>query len=272
MYIQFQNFGTTGSIKSTHHQGRYERIERIHQFPEIILVKDGEVEITVDGVTETARGGDLAVITPFRAHSFHTPEYCDLWIGVISPDFADDFLSVNDLRVSGTRAVFTPSEPLYSYALAHLPGSYEDRTSVDGDRILYRSIKALVFAVFEEYTRTVPQLTVHLGGGALVECLVYLGEHYTESVSLQSVADALGYTPTYLSHCVSTLSGLNFRKLLNSLRVDHAKDLLISTDLRMIDVALESGFSGERSFFRAFSELVGTTPTSYRNGGREERK
>jgi len=268
MYIQFQNFGGTGSIKSTVHQGTYERIERIHQFPEIILVKEGEVEITVDGVTETARGGDLAVITPFRAHSFHTPVYCDIWIGVVSSDFAADFLSGNDLRVSGTRAVFTPSAPLYSYVLSHLPDVYEDQTSVDADRVLYRSIKALVFAVLEEYTRTVPQDVVHLGSSALVECLCYLAENYTRDLSLESVATYLGYAPTYLSHCISSLSGLNFRKLLNSLRVDHAKNLLVSTDLRLIDVALESGFSGERSFFRAFSELVGTTPAAYRGSAK----
>lgn len=265
MFIQFQNFGSAGSIKSTFHQGKYERIERIHQFPEIILVRDGEVEITVDGVTEIARGGDMAVITPFRAHSFHTPEYCDIWIGVISDDFAADFLSGNALHVRGTHAVFTPSETLYAYVVAHQPDTYEDTTSIDGDRRLYHSIKALVYAVFEEYTRTVPQTETHVEHGALAECLYYLSQNYKKDVTLDSVAAAIGYTPSYLSHCISSLPGLSFRKLLNSLRVDHAKNLLISTDLRVIDIALESGFANERTFFRAFSELVGTTPINYRN-------
>lgn len=266
MFIQFQNFGSAGSLKSTSHQGKYEKIERIHQFPEIILVREGEVEITVDGVTEIAKRGDIAVITPFRAHSFHTPEYCDIWIGVISDDFAADFLSENGLRVRGTRAVFTPSEALYAYVLVHQPAIYENTTIIDGDRRLYHSIKALVYTVFEEYTRTVPQIETHMESGALIKCLDYLAKNYKKDISLESVALTLHYTPSYLSHCISSLPGLSFRKLLNSLRVDHAKNLLISTDLRVIDIAFDSGFSNERTFFRAFSELVGTTPTAYRSG------
>lgn len=266
MFIQFQNFGSGGSIKSTFHQGKYERIERIHQFSEIILVRGGEVEITVDGVTEIAKGGDMAVITSFRTHSFHTPKSCDIWIGVISDDFAPDFLSGNTLRVRGTRAVFTPSEPLYAYVLAHLPAVYEDTTSIEGDRRLYHSIKALAYTVFEEYTRTVPQIETHVESGALIECFCYLAENYKKDVTLESVALDLHYTPSHLSRCISSLPRLSFRKLLNSLRVDHAKNLLISTDLRVIDIAFDSGFSNERTFFRAFSELVGTTPTAYRSG------
>ena len=66
MYIQLQNFGYNSSVKSMYYDGTYECVERIHQFPEIVVVMGGEVEITVDGKTELARSGDVAVITPFR--------------------------------------------------------------------------------------------------------------------------------------------------------------------------------------------------------------
>jgi transcriptional regulator GlxA family with amidase domain len=57
---------------------------------------------------------------------------------------------------------------------------------------------------------------------------------------------------------------MNFRKLINSLRVDHAKNLLISQKFKMIDVAYECGFTGDRTFYRAFGEITGMSPTEYR--------
>ena len=158
MYIQLQNFGYNSSIKSTYHEGKYECIERIHQFPEIVYIIDGSVDITVDGIRETAKAGDIAVITPFRTHSFHTPTYCKIWIGVISSDFVSDFISGENLIIRGKRAIFTPTPSLKAYVSAHFPKVYDIQTELGTDVIQYRSIKALVYAVFEEYTRTVPQL------------------------------------------------------------------------------------------------------------------
>ncbi|MBR2432741.1 MAG: helix-turn-helix domain-containing protein [Clostridia bacterium] len=264
MYIQLQNFGYNSSIKSTYHEGQYECIERIHQFPEIVSILGGSVEITVDGVTEVARKGDIAVITPFRAHSFHTPEYCKIWIGVISSDFASDFISGENMHISGTRAVFTPSVSLSNYVTEHFPDQYETQTSLENDNVRYRSIKALVYTVFEEYTRTVPQVSTKLNKSALVSVLLYMSEHFCEDIDLSDLATALGYTSTYVSHCVSTIPNMNFRKLLNSLRVDHAKNLLISKEFKMIDIALECGYSSERTFYRALQEIVGMTPSEYK--------
>ena len=264
MYIQLQNFGYNSSIKSTFHEGRYECIERLHQFPEIVYVYEGSVDITVDGKLEKANAGDIAVITPFRSHSFHTEGFCKIWIGVLSNDFATDFFSDQNLLISGSKAVFTPSASLSSYVTQHIPHRYELQTEVDKNTALYRSIKALAYTVFEEYTRTVKQINTHLNSSALVSILLYLSNNFRSNITLNSVAAALGYTPTYVSHCISVIPNMNFRKLVNSLRVDHAKNLLISQKFKMIDVAYECGFTGDRTFYRAFGEITGMSPTEYR--------
>lgn len=269
MYIQLDNFGHNSSIKSMYYEGVYNRMERIHQFPEIVLVMDGEIEITVDGKSKIARAGDAAVITPFRIHSFKTPRYVNLWIGVISSDFADDFISGENVYNSGEDAVFTPTKSLFDYLSEHLPPKYDNQTVIEGDVVTYRRVKALVYSAFEEYTRLVPQKQKQLKGDALSSTLLYMSNHFSENISLTSVAEALGYTPTYISHCISVIPGMNFRKLLNSLRVDRAKMHVLKGNLKMIDIALECGFSGERSFNRAFLDVTGITPTEYRRSKKQ---
>ena len=268
MYIQLQNFGYNSSVKSMYYDGTYECVERIHQFPEIVCVIDGEVELTVDGVKESARAGDIAVISPFRIHSFKTPEYCKIWIGVISSDFAEDFISGDNIYARGEKAVFTPTKSLFDYLSEHLPPKYDNPTVLDGDDLTYRKVKALVYAVFEEYTRLVPQSKKSVKSDALSSTLLYMSNHFAENISLVSVSEALGYTPTYILHCIAVIPGMNFRKLLNSLRVDRAKMYILRGNLKMIDVALECGFSGERSFNRAFLDVTGMTPSEYKKSRR----
>ena len=264
MYIQLQNFGHNSSVKSMYYDGVYECVERIHQFPEIVLVMDGEVEITVDGKTERAVAGDMAVITPFRIHSFKTPVSCKIWIGVVSGDFVDAFISSDDACDVGEKAVFTPTRSLFDYAYEHLPPKYDDPVVLDGDIVTYRRVKALVYAVFEEYTRVVSHEKKRVKEDALSAIMLYMSKHFTDNISLISVAEALGYTSTYVSHCIAIIPGMNFRKLLNSLRVDKAKPYILKGNLKMIDVALECGFSCERSFNRAFLSVTGMTPSEYR--------
>lgn len=264
MYIQLQNFGHNSSVKSMYYDGVYECTERIHQFPEIVCIMAGEVEITVDGKTERACAGDIAVITPFRIHSFKTPEYCKIWIGVISSDFAEDFISGENVYNKGDTAVFTPTKSLFDYLCEHLPPKYDTPVVLDGDVVTYRNVKALVYSVFEEYTRLVPQNKKNIKSDALSATLLYMSNHFATNISLLSVSEALGYTPTYISHCISVIPGMNFRKLLNSLRVDRAKLYILKGNLKMIDVALECGFSGERSFNRAFLDVTGMTPSEYK--------
>ena len=160
MYIQLQNFGNNSSVKSMYYEGVYECVERIHQFPEIVCVMDGSVEITVDGKREVAKAGDLAVITPFRIHSFKTPEYCKIWIGVVSSDFAEEFISAQKSYISGASAVFTPTASLFEYVKEHLPSKYDTPVVLTGDERTYRSVKAIVYSVFEEYTRLVSQISI----------------------------------------------------------------------------------------------------------------
>ena len=63
------------------------------------------------------------------------------------------------------------------------------------------------------------------------------------------------------------LGATDQRKLdeyLSGVRVSQAQRLLIETDLKILDVALRSGFGSTSRFYEAFTTAVGQTPTAYR--------
>ena len=51
---------------------------------------------------------------------------------------------------------------------------------------------------------------------------------------------------------------------INSLRVARAMELLNSTDMKIVDVAMETGFNNQSYFIGVFSKFVGTTPAKFR--------
>ena len=89
-------------------------------------------------------------------------------------------------------------------------------------------------------------------------------EQYSDpTLSLASVAGALGIHPNYLSKLFKTSINLNFINYLRSYRVQQSRELL-ERELSVNAVAEQTGFSSPQSFIRVFKASVGCTPGQYR--------
>jgi AraC-like DNA-binding protein len=94
--------------------------------------------------------------------------------------------------------------------------------------------------------------------------LEYCEGNYRRGVGLKEVAEALGYSPSYLSRLVTRHLGRSLSEHVHSRRIEAAKHLLERDDLAVSDVASELGYSDPSHFTRAFSRLVGFSPREYR--------
>lgn len=92
----------------------------------------------------------------------------------------------------------------------------------------------------------------------------YAARHYREAVGLGDVAEAAGVNSTYLSYLFSQEMGIGFANYLLNLRMEHAKKLLRETNLKMWQVAEESGFNDYHYFSKVFKKAEGMSPAQYR--------
>ena len=84
-------------------------------------------------------------------------------------------------------------------------------------------------------------------------------------MKLQDLADLLGTNRTYIIDSIKATRGQTFTQLVNSYRVEHAKQLLRQQpDKKMSAIATESGFTTETTFFRTFKTITGITPSEWR--------
>jgi AraC family transcriptional regulator len=85
-----------------------------------------------------------------------------------------------------------------------------------------------------------------------------------KEVSLQEMASAAGLSTNYFNQMFRRSTGQAAHQFVLNARVEHAKDLLKSPRLRMIDVAVSCGFQTSQHFARVFRSICAVTPTEYR--------
>ncbi|MBO2945437.1 AraC family transcriptional regulator [Paenibacillus sp. F411] len=92
----------------------------------------------------------------------------------------------------------------------------------------------------------------------------YIEEQYHMPLSLDYLADLVQTSPRYLSKIFKDETGMNFVDYLNSVRMDRAKELLLTTELTVEDISSKTGFNSSAYFIRKFREAHGTTPKMFR--------
>ncbi|MBI9015131.1 MAG: response regulator [Clostridiales bacterium] len=89
-------------------------------------------------------------------------------------------------------------------------------------------------------------------------------EKYHADFSLKKLSDELGYNSSYLSGVFKKQYGMTFQDYLIHTRIEQAKLLLLSTELKNYEVAEKIGFTDVNYFGSRFKKLVGMSPKQYK--------
>ena len=92
----------------------------------------------------------------------------------------------------------------------------------------------------------------------------YLQEHLAEEVSLSVLAEEFHLSAQYISQLFKNEIGVGFLTYLTNIRMERAKQLLLSTSLSIAEVSEQSGYGDYRVFTKVFKKAEGITPSQYR--------
>ena len=86
-----------------------------------------------------------------------------------------------------------------------------------------------------------------------------------DDLSQAAMAEMAGISKDYFSRIFKNVTGMNYSKWLNTVRLEKATELLSQNDMTLTEVAMLSGFQSIPSFNRVFRTEKGMTPGEYRN-------
>lgn len=95
--------------------------------------------------------------------------------------------------------------------------------------------------------------------------LKYMEENFREKLKLQDVAEQVYVSQWHLSKLLNRYKGQSFSELLNSIRIEKAKELLKDPSLRIGDIADMVGFLDMAHFSRVFKKQTGISANEFRN-------
>lgn len=85
-----------------------------------------------------------------------------------------------------------------------------------------------------------------------------------EEISLRNLCSHLHISVSYASHLFKQLTNKSVTQYSNDLRISEAKKLLLSTDLKIHDIAETLKFKDSTTFCKTFKKYTGSTPRHYR--------
>lgn len=250
MFYQLEHIGAAGSLKREEGEN-FSYPAHLHQCFELILLKEGEMTVDVDGKSYAMEKGSALLIFPNQIHSMASRQSRHT-LFIFSQDTVGAFYSdkAGTVPVSG---LFFPSAP----CLALLEALSEKSTLLERKGALYT-----VSAEFDrtaEYTAAAPDRE-----NILSRVLSYVEEHFKEPLSVEDAARSIHYNGEYLARLFKSKMGLSFHRYVNLRRLNYAAYLLANTDATCVSCALESGFASLRSFNRNFKKEFGITPAEYK--------
>lgn len=92
----------------------------------------------------------------------------------------------------------------------------------------------------------------------------YLSENYTSEVALESIAAIANLSPTSFCRFFKKIARQTFVEALTQFRVNHAANLLATSEKTVAEICFESGFSNISYFNKAFKKSLGQNPLTYR--------
>jgi AraC-like DNA-binding protein len=103
----------------------------------------------------------------------------------------------------------------------------------------------------------------------VAEIKKYIQANYIESIKVADIADKLSINRSHLYRIFKNEIGMGVEDYIVSIRINHAKVLLKSTEFPVTTVAHRVGYKNYTTFFKRFKQTVGITPLEYRQRQKE---
>ena len=151
-------------------------------------------------------------------------------------------------------------------------GIDEESVVIDKEEIYNRVVECTgvnqvqgeVEKILKEF-ETIVKADASKDGFVAKKAKAFIDENYTkQEMTVAYVAEQMNITPNYMSQIFKKEHNVGLLEYLSTLRINHSKTLLTTTNKSIEQIAGEVGFSNARALSRNFARLEGITPGKYR--------
>lgn len=248
-----------------------------HNETEIIIIKKGCGLISVDLVLYKVHVGDIILVRPGQLHAIQ--QYKSESMEYENTIFQLDFLLSNSLDLCRTEffqpfiencfnipSIFHKDSPCY----ASLSQSIRNMDILSDEKeFAYQigirsSLLQFFYSLFHYYANTLSTSTQNKSMEILKQILKYTEINYMHSISIQDIADYVGYSKSHFMKFFKQQMQISYISYLNDYRLTIAARHLAASSYNVLEICLLCGFDNLSYFSRQFKKKYHYSPGAYR--------
>ena len=280
-YSQYETYGFDNVSAFNMSTGFKERSYQMHwhSYGEIILVGPGKTNVyKVNQDTYTLVEGDFVLVWPMEMHSIIDADREEALVIQFSNAFVNSLFDLQRIMhfYRNLHVICINSHPLLAAKLKEITYKMKEIFFSDGpDRELKCCMLLMEFMMtLDEYREEfVPEIQTGAHNGytddvmkRMIGVTDYIKNNLTsDDLSQSTMAKRVGISRDYFSRMFKEVTGMNYNKWLNMIRLEKAIELLSNKGMTLTEVAMLSGFQSIPSFNRVFHNEKGMAPGEYRD-------
>lgn len=237
-----------------------------HEFYEIDIVLGGECEFTINGVKYNLQKGQISFLSPIDFHSLSIINNSENFVHyniMFYGEFISDTVTML-LNHAKLPLVAEPNSDAFKQIVEYCETliKNENRCSHLTKYYLKNILECLVIDILN--CTPIKNGVVSENIIYVRKALKYIQDNFTVSLTPKDVAAHCGFSQSHMTKIFKEFTGMTFHDYILQLRCRYARNLICSTDIKLLDICFESGFNSFSQFSRNFRYLYGISPGAYR--------
>lgn len=239
----------------------------------VVLILDGEVigelEDSRATINLNMNVGDIIIFSPNYSFELNLRSSAKIIIVNISEkilrDISYDFYVRYNKTCNMDFSVFL-SDVFISEAILLIERSVLNSDLYSGIKIEY-ICRATVAGFFEKYSLLINdenKVAKGLSQNSIHKVVTFIDENLASPISAEQLAHLVGLGGAQFSRLFKVTMNLTLHQYIIERRVEKAKALLTETDIKIVEIAQECGFSDQVHLTKFFTRVVGITPARFR--------
>jgi AraC family transcriptional regulator len=208
----------------------------------------------------------VSVIPARQSHAVHFRLHCDLIAIALDQTFFE-----NKVReATGSRAPelverYAALDPFIT-AIGNTLRSQFQMGSAPSRAYLESLAGVLAIHLAANYGRQRTAISAFIGlpPHKLSRVQTFINEHFGESIAVQQLAAVVHMSPYHFARMFKKATGQSPHAFITMRRLERAKELLLDSDLPLVEVAASVGFQTQAHFTEVFHKHTGVTPRAFR--------
>jgi AraC-like DNA-binding protein len=282
-FYQKEHPGRLGFFQLFHYKDSFLRFydSHWHSSIEIVYLLKGSVWAAVDGQVFEVKPRDLVFVNSGSIHGYWGASP-DTVMGLLEVklELFDELL--HELRDPAYRNTIFGKRPFFSAKKDDDIHGRLERLFLDIRKEFLNKkkgwiliMRARIYEMAVILLREVPEtrqepldLTIRNSNHEIIErVFAQIHKNYSDpNLNLTNIADMAALSKFYFTRFFKKYTGQTFHSYLSDIRVAHAEEMLLESNLTIMDIAIRCGFGSKETFNRLFKLHTGLSPSLYRSG------